>query len=171
MPDDLESLTAETPLERAARAEAETPGASDARDEQEADTLVADIDHYVAQNDPGSLPQAEAELNAWEIPTSPLDGVSTEGVLPDGEERAPLVAVFSGYSEAEVNIVRGLLEADGIAAVVREVATPSVGSIFSVSEGRWGDILVAPEQADAARAAIAAAVQPDPTAADETRLP
>ena len=73
----------ETPLEQAGRdeARAETARGQDARDEREADVLVGDINSYVADPDPASLPEAEDALNAWEIPVDPLEA----GAAPAGE--------------------------------------------------------------------------------------
>jgi hypothetical protein len=151
----------ETPLERAARTEVSRAAADseDTQAEREADLVVGDVDEYVAQTDPASLPDAQAALDAWEIPNSPLEGVPDDVALNPGEEVEPLVSVFSAQNESEANIVRGLLESQGIAAIFREVATPAYGSIFSVSESRWADILVASTEAQAAREAIEAAVQ------------
>lgn len=156
----LNGSDAETPLETAARAEARQGSAVQARrDEQEADTLVADIDAYVAQTDPASLPEAEAALNAWQIPTDPLEGVPDNIVFEPNVEGEPLVAIFAAHSESEANIVRGLLEASGIPAVLNSRSGPALGGIFQSDETRWGDILVSSSQADAAQAAIAEATQ------------
>ena len=150
---------AETPLEAAARAdESQQHGAAQTeREEREADTLIADIDAHVARTDPASLPEAEQALNAWEIPTSPLDGVPENVVFPPGEEGDPLVPVFAAQTEMEANIVRGLLEASGIPATFDGLPAPALGNIFQAGEARWGDILVPARLADQARAAIAEA--------------
>lgn len=152
---------AETPLERAARAEAEadTQGGRDAAEEYEADVVTGDVEDYVAIHDPAALAEAEAQLNAWQVPTSPFEGVPGNVALHPGQDGQPLESVFSARTETEANIVRGLLESDGIAAIFREVATPAYGSIFSVSESRWADILVSASQAQAARDAIQSALQ------------
>ncbi|MBV9849931.1 MAG: DUF2007 domain-containing protein [Armatimonadetes bacterium] len=143
----------ETPLERAGRTEAlaETGRAQDARDEQEADVLVADIDTYVAETDPASLPQAEAELDAWEIPTDP------RGAGAGADNDTPLVPVFAAQTEAEAAIVRGLLEAQGIPTTLDGLPTRALGNVFQAGEDRWGDILVPAGQADEARALLSAA--------------
>ena len=154
---------AETPLEAAARAEeaqrrGETRGAAQARrEEEEADRLVADIDAHVARTDPASLPEAERALNDWQIPTDPLEGVPDTVALDPDAEREPLAAVFAASSEMEAGIVRGLLEAAGIPAVLDGLPAPTMGGIFQAGEARWGDILVPARLADAARAAIAEA--------------
>ncbi len=152
---------AETPLEAAARAEAQadSSGAQAQREEHEADVVVGDIDEYVAQTDPASLPEAERELEAWQIPTDPLAGVPGDVVLEPGVEGEPLVPIFSAQSESEANIVRGLLEASGIPAVINSLSGPALGGIFQPDETRWGDLLVAPSDAEAAQAAIAEATQ------------
>ena len=150
----------ETPLESAVRAEAaEASGAAQTRrEEQEADRLVGDIDSYVAATDPASLPEAERALNAWEIPSDPLEGVPDNVAVAPGVEGEPLVSVFAAKNETEANIVRGVLEASGIPAVFDGLPSPIMGSIFQAGETRWGDILVSAGLADKARAAIAEAV-------------
>ena len=151
----------ETPLEAAARTEAQEnqAGAQTRRDEQEADRLVADIDDYVAQTDPASLPEAETALNAWQVPTSPLDGVPDNVVFEPNVEGEPLVAIFAAQTESEANIVRGLLEASGIPAALDSRSGPALGGIFQPDETRWGDLLVPASLAEAAQAAIADATQ------------
>ena len=155
----------ETPLEMAARADAQQSlpqnlSAAQTRDEEhEADVLVADIDQYVARTDPASLPEAERELNAWQIPTDPLEGVPGDIVLEPNVESEPLVAVFAAQNESEANIVRGLLEASGIPAMVNPLSGPALGGIFQPDETRWGDILVSPSDAEAAQTAISEATR------------
>lgn len=162
-----EEEAVETPLERAARAEQlrqeEQSQGNDAREEHEADVVIGDVGEYVAQTDPAGLPEAEAQLNAWEIPTDPLEGVPADVVLHPGEEGVPFVPVFSAGTESEANIVRGLLESEGIPVVVRDSASPvAYGSVFGIAEARWGDLLVGAAQADLARQIIAAAQEPSP---------
>ncbi len=159
----------ETPLERAARADAGslTDERLDARDEREADAVIGDVGDYVARTDPAALPDAQAQLDAWEIPTDPLEGVPGDVALHPGEEGEPLVSVFSAGTESEGNIVRGLLESEGIPAMFRDSASPAAyGSVFGVAEARWGDLLVGSSQADLARQIIAAAQEPTPVDAE-----
>ncbi len=151
----------ERPLERAARSESAAGVARGAatQAEREADAVVADIDDYVAQTNPQGLLQAEQALEAWQIPTHPLDGVPGDVALEPGIDGEPLVSVFSARTESEANIVRGVLESEGIAVIFREVATPSYGSVFSVSESRWADLLVSASEAEQARAVLVAATE------------
>ncbi len=104
--------------------------------------LVADIDTYVARTDPASLPDAEQALNAWEIPSDPLEGVPGDVALEPGVEGEPLVAVFAAQSESEANIVRGVVEAAGIPVTFDGLPAPIMGSVFQAGESRWGDLLV-----------------------------
>ena len=152
--------TEETPLETAARMDAlqSGSGAQTQREEQEADRLVADIDRYVAETDPAFLPEAERELEAWQIPTDPLEGVPSNVTFEPNVEGEPLVPIFSAQTESEANIVRGLLEASGIPAVLNTLSGPALGGIFQPDETRWGDILVSAPHAAAAQAAIAEAM-------------
>lgn len=149
----------ETPLETAARLEVQQSRTStqNRQEEHEANVLVADIDHYVAQTNPASLPEAERELEAWQIPTDPLEGVPGNVTFQPNVEGEPLVAIFSAQSESEANIVRGLLEASGIPAAINSLSGPALGGIFQPDETRWGDILVSASEAEAAQAAIAEA--------------
>ena len=162
----------ETPLEIAARMEAQedTHGAQTRRDEHEADVVVGDIDQYVAQTDPDSLPAAERALEAWQIPIDPLEGVPGNVALEPGVEGEPLVPIFSAQSESEANIVRGLLEASGIPAMISSLSGPALGGIFQPDETRWGDILVAPSDAEAAQAAITEATQTAGMTGDDNAL-
>ncbi len=132
--------------------------AHDTQAEREADAVVADVDDYVARTNPSSLAQAEQALEEWQIPSSPFDGVS-ETALEEGVETVPLVSVMSVRTESEANIVRGLLESEGVAVIFREVATPAYGSVFSVSEARWADLLVSAADAERAKQVIEAAMQ------------
>lgn|GEM_PF-954453 len=147
----------ETPLETAARLEAQQDhtGAQARQEEQEADTLVADIDQHVARTDPASLPEAERQLNDWQIPSDPLEGVPGNVALEPNVESEPPVSVFSAHSESEANIVRGLLEASGIPAVINTLSSPALGGVFQPDETRWGDLLVSASFATAAQAVIA----------------
>lgn len=131
---------------------------NDTRAEREADAVVADVDDYVARTDPSALAQAEQALEEWQIPVTPFDGIS-ETALTGDEATVPLVSVMSVRTESEANIVRGVLEAEGIAVIFREVATPAYGSVFSVSEARWADLLVSAADAERAQQVIEAAVQ------------
>lgn len=155
----------ETPLETAARQEAQKDGYGEQtrREEQEADRVVADIDAYVAQTDPASLPEAEKALDAWQIPNDPLAGIPGDVALHPNVEGEPLVSIFAAQTESEANIVRGLLEASGIPAVLSSRSGPSLGGIFQSDETRWGDLLVSASQAEAARTAIAEATQSEAT--------
>jgi hypothetical protein len=147
----------ETPIERAMRAEsADGVEAQAVHDKAEATAVLSDIQDYVAQSDPSTLPDAQAELAAWKLP---VDAPYSNN--PEEDSEAPLTEVYSVASESEAYIVRGLLEAAGVPAMVREVASLVYGSAIQQGEGRWGDILVAPHQADKARQIIASSIEPD----------
>lgn len=156
----LNGTDGETPLETAARREelGDRSGAQARQEELEADTLVADIDLYVAQTDPAFLPEAERQLNDWQIPNDPLQGVPGNVALEPNVESEPLVSVFSAHSESEANIVRGLLEASGIPTVINTLSSPALGGVFQLDETRWGDLRVSASSAAAAQAVIADAM-------------
>lgn len=162
MPEGYTEKEAETPLEAAVRLEAADGGVSAAqtrREEREADAVVADIDAYVAATDPASLAEAERQLEAWEIPVGPLEGLPAGTALSPGREMEPLAAVFAAHSESEANIIRGVLEAEGIPVAFDNLSGPIMGSIFQSGETRWGDVLVPARMAEQARAAITLSVQ------------
>lgn len=144
----------ETPIEKAVRERAAwTP---DAQAEREADVVISDIDAYVAETDPASLPAAEAALESWQIPTDPLETGDAE---PDD---SPLEVVFSAGSESEASIVHGLLESAGIPTIMNVVSMPSYGGVFATGEARWGDLLVPARRVVQARAILTAAVEGKP---------
>jgi len=147
----------ERPIEAAARVEAERQSFDsdeDERAEREADMLVADIDDYVAETDPGSQSSARAELNAWEVPVDPLVD-RPEGEVEDPNET--LVIVFSAGTEAEAHIVRGIIEAEGIPVTFDNVTGSAYASAFASAEARFCDLLVPAHLAAAAKLAIASA--------------
>ena len=63
-------------------------------------------------------------------------------------EGPPLVAVFAAQSEMEANIVRGVVEAAGIPVTFDGLPAPMLGNVFQAGETRWGDLLVAAQDAD-----------------------
>ncbi len=149
----------ETPLQRASLESAVgTTAESQANAEHEADVVIGDVSQYVTESSAGASPEDVAELENWQIPTDPLEGVPDDVNFVDAD-LPPLVSVFAASSEAEGNIVRGLLEAEGIPAIFQDVAAGSFGSVFSVSAAHWADVLVPADQAEQARAAIASAQQ------------
>ncbi len=155
--------TRETPLERAARFEALDPQERQAILERtEADAVLGDIGDYVALTDPSALAEARAQLSAWQIPAGEDSAVSPGETLNDGS----FVSVFSAGSEAEANIVRGVLQAAGIPVSFDSLPAPTMGNVFSVSETAWGDVVVPVEYAEAAKAAIAEA-----TSAGDREIP
>jgi len=52
-------------------------------------------------------------------------------------ENAPLVSIASDLSRAEAEVLRGLLEANGIPAMLSQEAA---GSIYSVGVGAFGQV-------------------------------
>jgi hypothetical protein len=66
------------------------------------------------------------------------------------------VAIYAAPDAVTAEIVRGALEAEGIAAVIGEHVTTSYGSVFATGEGSWGEVRVPAEDVDQARAIVAA---------------
>ena len=76
-----------------------------------------------------------------------------------------LVAVYRAPTENVAQIVRGLLESEGIEATFTPTQIPMYDGIAKLWEGFWGDILVDEDKADRARQIIEA-YEPD-KASDE----
>jgi hypothetical protein len=140
-PEDPQVQSRLTPLEEAAL-RSENPN--------EAGVLVEDIDEFVAETDPEHLSEAEAELAAWQPPQDPLRRPVN---VPRGND-STVVAVFSAYSEAEANIVKGVLDAAGIPSSFDSYGGSVMGGIFTAGEQLWADIVVPEAYADQARQAI-----------------
>ena len=156
MPDDkldIENVM-ETPIERAGRLEADEnqEALSIDRDEHEANVLIKDIDEYIAETDSSLLPDAEKELDEWEIPVDPLDdsGITlTEGAL---------VPVYTAQSEAEANIIAGVLRSAGIPCVFDNCAGHPLGAAISSAPDHWGDVVTPETFAEIAKQTIAESV-------------
>lgn len=157
LPEDKNVL--ETPIERAGRLESEENQKllSDEREEHQADLLIKDIDEYVLETDNSRATEAEKELDAWEIPVDPLEEYDL--TLTEG----PLVPVYTAQTEAEGNIISGVLQAAGIPCTFDNYAAPVLGNAISTGEARWADVMVPEEYVDAAKQAIQDAATQDDT--------
>ena len=143
-------VSRETPLERAARLEAADPVERAAEEHhREASVVMQDVEEYIAETDPGSALEAAAQISAWKMPIGDLGAGPGEHI-----NSQTMTPVFSAGSEAEANIVRGVLQAAGIPAAFDSIPSPAMGHVFSVSESAWADIVVPAEFTEAARAAI-----------------
>lgn len=60
------------------------------------------------------------------------------------------VVVFKAATQDEGEIVRGILDSEGIPAFLIDHSSPPLGDVLINTDTHWGDVLVAP--ADAARA-------------------
>jgi hypothetical protein len=76
------------------------------------------------------------------------------------------VVVYTASSEEDGEIVRGLLESEGIPVILTTAGSPIYGEVFSIGEGQAGEILVAPADAERAKSILAATS--DAELADET---
>jgi len=64
------------------------------------------------------------------------------------------VAVFAAPDEATAGIVRGMLEAEGVPAVIGEQVTDAYRGPLTIAEGYYAEVRVAAEDADIARALL-----------------
>jgi hypothetical protein len=67
-----------------------------------------------------------------------------------------LVVVFRAPSEVVADIVKGLLDGEGIPVLMKSRQVPMYDGALVMGEGYWGDIAVPREHADRARAIIEA---------------
>jgi len=79
-----------------------------------------------------------------------------EPVESDGIEVTATVAVYAAPDDMTAGIVRGMLEAEGLSAVLGEQVADAYGQALAVGEGYYAEIRVPADQADQERALIAA---------------
>ena len=71
------------------------------------------------------------------------------------EDSQETVAVYAAPDAVTAEVVRGALQAEGIAAFIGEQVTDAYGGPFAVAEGFWGEVRVPTADEDAARAILA----------------
>jgi len=62
-----------------------------------------------------------------------------------------LVTVYRAPTENVANIVKGILESEGIPVMLKSLQIPWYDGIMQMGEGYWGDVLVTEDVADEAR--------------------
>ena len=70
------------------------------------------------------------------------------------QEDINYIPVYRAPKETIGEIVRGLLESEGISVMVRSVQVPWTDGVMVMGEGYWGDLLIPEDQADHAREII-----------------
>lgn len=78
-----------------------------------------------------------------------------ENEMPD-DQGENLVVVFRAPDEVTANIVKGLLEGEGISVLLESRMVPWMDGVFKVNEGYWGDVVVPREHAAKSRELIEA---------------
>jgi hypothetical protein len=86
-----------------------------------------------------------------ETPTTEISGATTDAI-----DFEPTLAVFAAPDAVTAEIVRGALEAEGIAAVIGEQVTDALAGPFAVGESFWGEVRVPKSEFERARALVAA---------------
>jgi len=81
-------------------------------------------------------------------------------------EEVELVSVFRAPDQASADLVRGLLESEGIAAYIDSRQVAWFDGVMTMATGYWGDVVVPTDQEAAARDIIAAYEQ-SPASEDE----
>ena len=66
------------------------------------------------------------------------------------------VAVYAAPNQPTAEVVRGALEAEGIAAVIGEQVADAYAGAFALGEGYWGEVRVRAQDVDRARALLEA---------------
>ena len=69
------------------------------------------------------------------------------------------VVVYTAGSVEDGEIVRGLLESEGIPVIYTHAASPALGDVLGLAEGQAGEILVAPLDYEKAKALLAASTE------------
>jgi hypothetical protein len=77
------------------------------------------------------------------------------------------VAVYAAPDAVTAEIMRGMLAAEGIEAVVGEQVANAYAGALAVGEGYWGELRVLPEDADRAREALRTYGDSDSAVSDE----
>lgn len=67
-----------------------------------------------------------------------------------------LEVIYRAPDEMTAQLIRSLLESEGIPVALRSVQIPMYNGIMTKGEGYWGDILVTEDLADKARMIIEA---------------
>jgi len=65
-------------------------------------------------------------------------------------------SVFQAPDEITANLIKGILESEGIEVLVHSHQVPWMDSIMKSAEGFWGDLLVPEEEAARARKVLEA---------------
>jgi NADPH:quinone reductase-like Zn-dependent oxidoreductase len=75
--------------------------------------------------------------------------------MKNPDDSIDLVSVYRASKESVADIIRALLESEGIDVIFRSNHSSTVyDGIFAVSEGYWADLLVREDQAERAREII-----------------
>jgi hypothetical protein len=69
----------------------------------------------------------------------------------DRTQDAVMEAVYRAPNEDTAMIIRGILESEGIPVTLKSAQIPWYDGIMVMGEGYWGDVMVAPENAQRAR--------------------
>lgn len=65
------------------------------------------------------------------------------------------MAVFAAPDAVTAELIRSVLQGEGIDAVIGEQVTEAYSAPFAVAEGFWGEVRVPADQADTARTLLA----------------
>ncbi len=76
--------------------------------------------------------------------------------MTDSAQGKGLTAVFRAPDEVTADIVKGLLEGEGIPVMLQSRQVPMYDGALTMAVGYWGDVVVPREHADRARAIIGA---------------
>lgn len=114
---------------------------------------------------------AEADRDSDEledsVPPAPrVDPLLGHVDLDDEVEQKSLVTIFRAPTELVANIIRGLLESEGIPVTISSRQIPWMDGVMTMGEGFYGDLLV-PESEETKARQVIAAYQPAPKQEEE----
>ena len=69
-------------------------------------------------------------------------------------EMEQTVAVYAARDAVTAEVVRGMLAAEGITAIIGEQVTDALGGAFAVGEGFWGEVRVPGSEEEVARSLL-----------------
>lgn len=114
------------------------------------EAMLEDIEEFVQETDPASLPAAEKELAAWAPPDEAPHNTF------ESEADAELVPVAAAPDEPTAQLWLGILEAEGLEGMLDSRQVAWLGDAMAPGEGEWGDVCVARKDAERAREVLAA---------------
>jgi hypothetical protein len=92
-----------------------------------------------------------------------IDSEPAPLVVNNEQKDVAPVVIYTAGSPEDGEIVRGILEAEGIQVILTNAGSSALGEVFNVGEGQYGEVLVAAADAERANNILSAAIVPEST--------